>query len=115
MNVEHHRRGIGGWLGLAIVCALLLALAPFVALHLLPSHSALIKIDSDGTTRLGPLPLRNTNLRDATFTAVGHLNSGAVSLSAADSAKFGDVAATVAAMKQAGITSVTFHVTHTNK
>jgi hypothetical protein len=33
MNVEHHRRGILGWLGLAVACALLLALAPFIDLR----------------------------------------------------------------------------------
>ena len=115
MNVERHHRGTGGWLALAIVCALLFVVAAFVFMRVRPSHSALIKIDSNGTIRLGPLPLRNTNLRDAAFTAVGRLNGGTVSVSAADSTKFSDLAATVTAMRQAGITSVTLHVTGTNK
>ncbi len=115
MNIENHSRNAGGWLVLVIVCALILMLATFVALRLRPTHSALINIDSNGTTRLGPLPLRNTNLRDVAFTTVGHLNKGTVSVSAANSAKFADVVATAAAMQQAGITSVTFHVTSTNK
>ena len=113
MKVEHHWRGIGGWL--ALVCSLLLVLAVFCVMRSRRTHFALINIESNGTTRLGPLPLRNTNLRDAAFTAVGRLNSGTVSVSAADSAKFRDLVTTVAAMRQAGITSVTFHVTSTNK
>ena len=75
MNLEHHRRRTGGWLALAIVCASLLVLAAFVIVRAHPSYSALIKIDSNGTTRLGPLPLRNTNIRDAAFTVLSHLNS----------------------------------------
>jgi biopolymer transport protein ExbD len=115
VNSEHHRHSTGGWLALAVICALLRALGAFTVTRSRLSRASLIKIDSNGTTRLGPLPLANTNLRDAAFTAVGHLNSGTVSVSAASSAKLSDVAATVAAMKQAGVTSVTFRVTGTNK
>jgi biopolymer transport protein ExbD len=79
-------------------------------MRLHPTRSALINIDSNGTTRLGPLPLRNTNLRDAAFTVVGHLKSSNVSVSAADSAMFSSVVETVAAMNRAGITSIALRV-----
>src|ERR1043166_8193388 len=101
MNVERYRRGAGGWLALAIVCVSFVMLATFRVMRLRQPHSVMIKIDSNGTTRLGPLSLRNTNVRDAAFTVVGHLNSGTVSVSAANSAKFQDVVSTFDAMKQA--------------
>jgi len=115
MSIEHDHRSIRGWFALAIVCGLLLALAVFFVTRSRSSRSALITIDSNGTTRFGPLPLRNTNLRSAAFTAVGYLNNGTASLSVAESAKIGDIAANFDAMRKAGITSVTFHVTGTNK
>ena len=110
MNAEHQPRGAGGWLTLAIVGTLLLALAAFVVMRSRPTHSALIKIDSNGTTRLGPLPLRNTNLRDAAFTAVGRLRSSTVLVSVAESAQMSEVVKTLAAMNQAGLTSVTLRL-----
>ena len=78
-------------------------------------HAVVIKVDSNGTTRLGPLSLRNTNVRDAAFSVVSQLSSGTVAVSAADSAKFQDVVSTFDAMKQAGITSITLRATGTNK
>jgi L-arabinose isomerase len=54
------------------------------------------------------LPLRNTNLRDAAFTAVSHLNKGTVSVAASGSAKMSDFVKTMDAMQRAGITSFTF-------
>src|SRR6476646_5152524 len=85
MNVERYRRGAGGWLALAIVYMFFVMLATFRVMRLRQPHSVMIKVDSNGTTRLGPLSLSNTNLRDAAFTVVGHLNSGTVSVSAANS------------------------------
>jgi biopolymer transport protein ExbD len=110
MNVEDQPRGAGGWRALTIVCALLLVAGTLIAIRLRPGKSpgsALIKIDSNGTTRLGPLPLQNTNLRDAAFTAVSYLNQGTVSVSAAESTKMGDFVKTLSAMQRAGITSIT--------
>ena len=115
MTVEHHRGGAGRWLALSIVCALLLALLAFGVTRLRQSPAVVIKIDSNGTTRLGPLSLANTNVRDAAFSVVSQLSSGTVSVSAANSAKFQDVVATFDAMKQAGITSITLQATGTNK
>jgi len=108
MNVEHQRRGTGGWLALATVGALLLVLAAFGMMRLLPNHSAVINIDSNGTTRLGPLPLRSTNLRAAAFTAVGHLSSGTVSVSVSKSLPMSNFVETLRAMNGAGMTSITF-------
>ncbi len=70
------------------------------------ARSTLLMIDTNGTTRLGPLPLRNTNLRDAAFVAVSHLNKGTVTVSAEETIKFSDLLKTMDAMKWAGITNV---------
>jgi len=91
--------------------ALLLALGVFLTMRARSggsAGSALIRIDSNGTTRLGPVPLRNTNLRDAAFTAVSHLNKGTVTVAASGSARMSDFVKTVDAMQRAGITSLTF-------
>ena len=91
----------------ATVCALLLMLAALLAMRSRPTGSAVIKIDSNGTSRLGPVSLSNTNVRDVVFTAVAHLHGGTVSVSAAESARMSDFTKTALAMRQAGITSVT--------
>src|SRR5262245_55695763 len=111
MTTEYPRRASRVWWVIGIAGISLIVLASFSFLRARRNQSTLIHIDSNGTTRLGPLPLRNTNLRDAAFTAMGHLGSGTASVSAAKSAKFSDVAATVGAMRQAGITSVTIRAT----
>ena len=116
MNVES--RGSRGWLPLAAIFVLLLALAGFVLARLRPVRSArftAITLDSNGTTRLGPLPLSNTNVRDAAFTIVNYLNNGTVAVSAAQSAKMSDLIKTVDAMQRAGVTSVSLRVSGTNK
>jgi len=79
----------------------------FVVIRSPPIHVALIKIDSSGTPRLGPLPLGNTNLRDAAFTVVSHINAGGVSVSVSESGKVSDLVRTLDAMQRAGIKSVT--------
>jgi len=107
MNVDHQARGAGHWPVPAIFCALLVLLTAFIAMRSRSTRSALLEIDSKGTTRLGPLPLRNTNLRDAVFTAVAHLNSGTVSVSVAESATMNDFNKTALAMRRAGMTSIT--------
>ena len=114
MNVEPQLRGSQGWLALTIICTLLLALGIYVMMRSQSGNSAgsaLIKIDSNGTTRIGPVPLRNTNFRDAAFTAVSYLNQGTVSVSASGSAKMSDFVKTLDAMQRAGMTSLTFRAT----
>lgn len=112
MSAEHQRSTGGWWWALAIICAVLFVSVAFLTTRSRPTHSTLISIDSNGTTRLGPLPLRNTNLRDAAFTAVGHLNSSTVRVSVAESVKIADFSKTVLAMQRAGIspTSMIFHI-----
>ena len=112
---ERPRGGKRGKLALTMLCALLVVLATFWSIRSTQRNSGIISIDSNGTTRLGPLPLRDKKVRDAAFGVVGHLNSSTVSVSAASSAKFSDVVGTVAAMNRAGITSITFQSTGTNK
>src|SRR6188474_2437568 len=102
MNAGHRSRGARGWLALGTVCALLLVLAAIIVMRSPSNTSTLIRIDSNGTTRLGPVPLRNTNLRDAAFTMVGRLTSSTVSVSVAQSAQMSELAKTATAMNRAG-------------
>lgn len=110
MENEEQTRSWGHWKGLLLAFILIAGLATVLVKPRDSSEVVSIRIDSNGTTRIGPLPLHNTNLRDAAFSAVGHLNKGTVPLSVAKSARFSDVAKTVAAMRQSGITSFTLRV-----
>jgi hypothetical protein len=63
-------------------------------------------LDPDGTMRLGTLPLRNTNIRNAALTVVGHLNHGTISFSATGAVTLSNIGGTFQAMHRAGITNV---------
>ena len=106
MNAEQKTRSNRPWLALAIVGALFLGLATFVVMRSRPTDSALISIDSNGTTRLGPVPLHNTNLRDSAFAAISRFNQGTVTVSVAESAKMSDLVKTIVALKQSGMKSL---------
>ena len=112
VNSAHQPLGAGIRLALAFVCLALLVVGALVATRSRPrdsagsAGSARMMIDSNGTTRLGPLPLSNTNLRDAAFIAVSYLNNGTVAVSVAESTKFSDLVRTMDAMKRVGITKV---------
>jgi biopolymer transport protein ExbD len=108
MNGEHYR-GHKGKRALALVCAALLAVAlgALMAVHSHSHRSDLMTLDRDGTMRLGTVPLRNTNVRDAALTVVGHLNNGTVSFSATGAVTLSNIAGTMQAMRRAGITNVT--------
>jgi len=110
MDIERHGTDSGiKWAG-AFVGALFAALLVF-GIMLSRSHGLrLIRLDAKGTTRLGPVPLANTNVRDAVFTIANHLNNGTVSVSVAQSTPFSNVLETYRAMQRSGLTSVTVHV-----
>ena len=92
------------------MCALLLAFVVLELSRLRSRRSSLITLDVTGTTRLGPVPLANTNVRDAVFSAVSRLNNGAVSVCTAHSTPMSNLVETFRAMQQAGLTSVTIRV-----
>lgn len=107
MDEEHHR-GRGGKLALAIVCVVLLALASgtFMAVRSHSHRSDLMSIDGDGTMRMGSVPLRNTNVRDAALTVVSHLNNGTVSFSATGTVTLSNIAGTMQEMRRAGVSNL---------
>jgi hypothetical protein len=90
---------------------LLLAFMGFRMMRSRPSRSSVFRLDSNGTARLGPVPLANTNLRNAVFTVVSHLNSRTASVSVAQSTSFSNLVETYRAMQRSGITSVTVRTT----
>ena len=107
MNADHHRSHKGRWF-VALVCAMLLA-AALGAYMVVRSHSHrsdLMTLDPDGTMRLGTVPLRDTNIRNAALTVVGHLNNGTISFSATGSVTITNIVGTMQAMQRAGITNV---------
>jgi biopolymer transport protein ExbD len=114
MSTEHQQRGAAGWLWLGTVGVLLVASVAFVFLRSSPTGSSLIKIDSNGTTRFGPVPLNNTNIRDAAFRLVKQVNNGTVSVSVEKSTKMSDFVKTVDAMQRVGITSITLRTSSNN-
>lgn len=106
MNIEHQPRR----LILGIVCALMLGVVAFIVTRPLSPASTQIRIDPDGTTRLGPLPLRNTNIRDAAFTVVSRLNHGAAEVSVANSSNMSELVKTLNALQRAGVTSLRLRI-----
>lgn len=97
---------------MVLVCVVLLALG-LGAFTMVRSHSHrsdLMTLDPDGTMRLGAVPLRNTNLRNAALTVVGHLNNGKISLSSTGTITMSNIAGTMQAMQRAGITNVTIRL-----
>lgn len=107
MNGEHHRGLKVRWAP-ALVCVVLLGLA-LGAFIVVRSHShrpGLMTLDPDGTMRLGPVPLRNTNVRDAALTVVGHLNNGTVSFSSTGAVTISNIAGTLQAMHRAGVSNI---------
>jgi hypothetical protein len=110
MKADDQDAGFGGKWAVVIVSALLLAFALFGLTRLRSCRSSLITLDATGTTRLGPVPLGNTNVRDAVFSTVSRLNNGAVSVNTADSTPMSNLVETFRAMQQAGLTSVTIRV-----
>jgi hypothetical protein len=110
MNADNQGRGSGGkWVAI-VVSALLLSFVLFELTRLHPRRASLITLDATGTTRLGPVPLANTNVRNAVFSAVSGLNNGAVSVSTANSTPMSNLVETFRAMQQAGLTSVTIRI-----
>jgi biopolymer transport protein ExbD len=107
MNGEHHRGRVGKW-GLAFLCAVLpaMALSAFVLMRSHSHRSDLMTLDSDGTMRLGSVPLRNTNVRDAALTVVSHLNNGTVSFSATGAVTLSNIAGTMQEMRRAGVSNL---------
>src|SRR5215472_4977399 len=108
MDIERHGAGSGiKWAGV-FVRALFAALVVF---GIMRSHGlGLIRLDAKGTTRLGPVPLANTNVRDAVFTVASHLNGGTVSVSVAQSTSISNLLETYRAMQRTGLTSVIVRV-----
>jgi len=110
MDIERHGTGSRiKWAGV-FVCALLAALAVFGIMRSGSRGLALIRLDAKGTTQLGPVPLANTNVRDAVFTVASHLNGGTVSVSVAQSTSISNLLETYRAMQRTGLTSVIVRV-----
>ena len=105
MNAEHHCSPQRKW-ALAILCAALLAMVAFIVVRSHAHRSDLMTLDPDGTMRLGSVPLRNTNIRNAALTVVGHLNDGTISFSSTGPVTLSNFAGTLQAMHRAGVTSV---------
>ena len=105
MKVESYTKTKWVWPASAIVCTLLVAWAAFLLIRSPQRSRATITIDSNGTARLGVLPLHNKTIRHLSLTAIGHLNSK-VSVSAAEGAPLTNVMDMFNAMNRAGITSV---------
>lgn len=93
---------------MALVGVVLLALAAgaFMMARSHAHRSDLMSIDGDGTMRLGSVPLRNTNVRDAALTVVSHLNNGTVSFSATGTVTLSNIAGTMQEMRRAGISNL---------
>jgi hypothetical protein len=105
MKVEYHRSHKGRW-ALALVCVVLLALGAFMAVRWHGRRPELMTLDPDGTMRIGTVPLRNTNLRNAAFKVVSHLDNGTVTFSSTGAVTLSNFVGTFQAMQRAGITSV---------
>ena len=107
MNAEQHGGARGRWaLVFAGFALLALGVGTFVVMRSHAHRSDLMTLDPDGTMLLGSVPLRNTNVRDAALTVVGHLNNGTVSFSSTGAVTLSNLAGTMQAMQRAGITSV---------
>ncbi|HLX69772.1 MAG TPA: hypothetical protein VKV04_09120, partial [Verrucomicrobiae bacterium] len=68
--------------------------------------SNLMTLDPDGTMRLGSVPLRNTNVRDAALMVVGHMNDGTISFSATGAVTLSNIAGTMQEMRRAGVSNI---------
>jgi hypothetical protein len=105
MNGEHYRSHKGRR-ALALVCVVLIAVGAFMVVRSHSHRSGLMTLDPDGTMRLGTVPLRNTNVRDAALTVVGHLNNGTISFSSTGTVTLSNFGGTFQALQRAGITNV---------
>ncbi len=105
MNAEHHR-GRGGKWALAVVCVVVLAVGAFFVVSSHSHRSNLMTLDPDGTMRLGAVPLRNTNVRDAALMVVGHMNDGTISFSATGAVTLSNIAGTMQEMRRAGVSNI---------
>jgi hypothetical protein len=110
MKTEAQTGSLITWYSLLIVFVLIAGLAAFIVIGRQSNRFVAIKIDSKGTTRIGPIPLQNTNLRHVAFTAIGQLNNGVPLISVAKPVQHLELVQTILAMRQAGITSVLVHV-----
>jgi biopolymer transport protein ExbD len=88
------------------MCAVLLALVGLALAHSHSKQSDIITLDSNGTMRLGTVPLRNTNLRNAALTVVSRLNDGKISFTATGAVTMTNFAEMLGAMHRAGISNV---------
>lgn len=88
------------------VCVVLLGLGAFILVRSHSHRSDLITLDRDGTMRLGTLPLRDTNIRNAALTVVGHLNDGKILLSATGAVTLTNISGMLQTMRRAGISNV---------
>ena len=107
MNGEHDRGRGGKWV-LALVGVVLLALAvgAFMMARSRSHRSDLMTLDADGTMRLGSVPLRNTNVRDAALTVISHLNNGTISFSSTGAVALSNIAGTMQEMRRAGVSNL---------
>ena len=96
-------------LGLVLMGAALLLLAAGALVVRLPFRfplGATITIETNGTARLGMVPLENKMVRTLGLKVVSQIQSSPVSLAVAQPARYREVADMLGAMNRAGITRV---------
>lgn len=91
-----------------IACLLLLVFGVPIIIRSRSIRLTVIKLDSDGDTRFGPVTVRSTNLRNAAFSVVSHFSGSTVTVGVANSTRISNLVESFGAMQQAGMTSVTF-------
>jgi hypothetical protein len=93
------------WITISAVVVTLFFFGSALLYHRLTTHSTIV-IETNGTARVGIIPLKNKRIRDMTLKGLAHVQSSTASLAVARSAHITDVVDMLNAMNRAGITSV---------